>query len=90
MTPIVREGGTAEADAAAVSSSSDDDADDSMMAEEEEEDKGNGIGPKHETASAAALQELIGRAIGQVEGLTRGEEGREGGASPNEQDLKQG
>ena len=28
---------------------------------------------------AAALQGLIGRAIRQVEGLTRGEEGREGG-----------
>ena len=58
-----------------------------MMAEEEEEEEaiGKGIGPKYETAAAAALQELIGRAIGQVEGLTRGEEGREKSALANQQ-----
>ena len=86
MTPIIREGASAEAKAAAVGSSSSD-ADDSLTAEEEEEAIGKGIGPKYETA-AAALQELIGRAIGQVEGLARGEEGREeGGALANEQVL---
>ena len=87
MTPIIREGASAEAKAAAVGSSSSD-ADDSLTAEEEQEEEeaiGKGIGPKYETAAAAAaLQELIGRAIGQVQGLARGEEGREGGALVNE------
>ena len=88
MTPAP-EGASAAADAAVSSSSSDAD-DDSMMAEEEEEEEeeaiGNGIGPKYETAAAAAaLQELMGRAIGQVQGLARGEKERGEGALANEQ-----
>ena len=74
MTPAPEGASAAEATAAVSSSSDDDDdAEDDWMMMAEEAEKGNGIGT---AVKAAALQELIGRAIGQVQGLTRGEKVR--------------